>query len=703
MTRESGRVRIGLVLLILGALLVVFGAYVRAPRTTPPRRPVTRVWGVEASRPGTDGGRATAGAETAAGGAPRRFDPLAIALRLRAFVRGPLGVSGTIVDDEGFAVSGAAVRIAPDEGTGEFDLTAVTEARTDGSGRFAATVPGDYRIVALHAEADDPALGSATRRQIGAPKWGALDIGTIVLARAEEIAGVVVDEGGAPVAGASVRLRAVTLEREEIGRTESDERGAFRFAGRFPFDAELVVESSWYAGAACRVEPPESSLEIVLSRGRVLRGVVRSPSGAGISGASVSVAANGLFRDREAPPRRVETDAGGGFEAAGVLTCRLSLSASAEGFVSAWTEVEPDSADAWAEMELEPAPVVRGVVFDGATGRPLAGAVVDGDPEPTGDDGRFEARAHRTHGWADSVSYTIGARKEGYVPCFSTVSSLDLGRELRIDLARGARLEGLVLDDEGTPLVAAQVMLSHVGTWKHAWTNPSGRFEMDGLHPAPALVAVRAASFPFSEREAPVYLEAGKTTRVTIVVGYGRSVFGRVVEALSGEPIAKADVALWRHDDDKWFSDATARTDARGRFRIRGIGEGDTRLVVRARGRIAVAREVVLPPDGEGPCEVEIALERGLSLEGRVVHEDGTPVGAGSVSVRLEGRDEPLSLVASRLQPDGSFAFGELPRGSATVSASTWGEPERVFYVGDLEILVPSGPIEVVVRKRAPR
>lgn len=151
--------------------------------------------------------------------------------------------------------------------------------------------------------------------------------------------------------------------------------------------------------------------------------------------------------------------------------------------------------------------------------------------------------------------------------------------------------------------------------------------------------------------------------------GFTRNVVrGRVVDA-NGLPVADAPVHAWAvmgtglHEASR-FALGDVRTDRDGRFTtsLLPLLELSTtaRSQLRVQARVTAPgfipkisdrelAEIVRHPDGE---HLEVELERGLVMQGRVVARDGTPVAGATVAYRNGDEHETEST-----EQDGTFQF----------------------------------------------
>jgi hypothetical protein len=105
---------------------------------------------------------------------------------------------------------------------------------------------------------------------------------------------------------------------------------------------------------------------------------------------------------------------------------------------------------------------------------------------------------------------------------------------------------------------------------------------------------------------------------------------GRVVNATTKEPIARAELRLWQPGVDPeqdMVGDSEARSDSRGVFFFEEVAGGDWRLRASGAGFAAQERDIQIAEDGTA-SEVELALQptEGLVLD---LTLDGLPMTSG--------------------------------------------------------------------------
>jgi len=183
-----------------------------------------------------------------------------------------------VVDRNGKPVSGAEVL--------RLEAPPLSMARTDAAGVFSLAANGVDRYLIRRA-------GYATTRVHG---WTLQETRLVSLRPGLPLAGVVVDEEGDPVVGASLRLD----EEEFECRHLSDPEGRFAFDGipmdRFPGGArvDLLASREGYLPNRVSVIPGDRDLRVALRRPRTASGRVTLPDGSPAAGLTVEAGADGV-------------------------------------------------------------------------------------------------------------------------------------------------------------------------------------------------------------------------------------------------------------------------------------------------------------------------------------------------------------------------------------------------------------------------
>ena len=181
------------------------------------------------------------------------------------------------------------------------------------------------------------------------------------------------------------------------------------------------------------------------------------------------------------------------------------------------------------------------------------------------------------------------------------------------------------------------------------------------------------------------------------------SVSGRVVDAITGQPVTRARVELRRHSDGRMLQ--AVPTDDDGAFRIRGLSPIAVQLVATrdgylegAAGRLRPRGDhsaVVLTPGAEH-AGITIRMWPTASIHGRVTDEAGRPLERARVEL-IEADEDVTRLPARRpsatSEDDGRYEITGLPPGrySAVVTLTYLSLPVFPWPRGAVGLLSEDG------------
>jgi Carboxypeptidase regulatory-like domain len=558
--------------------------------------------------------------------------------------------------------------------------------RTGATGRLEVAAPAEDLVLTVTA-------GAGLEAEIAlSPATGpTLDV---ALQPALEVSGRVVDlASGQPIAGAHLeaRCRAVT-------RSAAD--GGFQLAVPRTQDA-LFVRAAGYLPDVLTLEElaaqGQTPVTFALRPAAALAVRVVDEAGAPVGGAQVTaqpsvIGANGArgaggfvspVKVTSGPDgrARLTTAAGTDFE----VTAEHDDFATARGTASTPKADELPAGSAGSDHELRLV-LARGATAAGrlTTDRdePLAGGTVALRPDPggrrmisqrgkphreaaAGPDGRFELR-HLAPG-----RYQLTARAPGRVPAHQSIEVVagtprtDLGD---VPLAPGAALEGRVLDERDRPVPGAAVFLmGEPGERQHVMTEADGAFRLADLEPGRVRVSVRREGYVQADLDHAI----PSAEPLTVRLRPARTLTGRVVGP-RGEPAAGALLhQVDRHEDGELVSQGVSsliEADGEGRFRI-ALAAGPLLLQVEAAGFLTRELRIEIPEDRD-PAPLEITLETGAVIEGRVLAA-GQPVVRAEVSAHP--RERPTAVIGTRVTTDGEgrFRLAGLATGRHAILAGT--------------------------------
>ncbi|MDF1702209.1 MAG: carboxypeptidase regulatory-like domain-containing protein, partial [Planctomycetota bacterium] len=410
-----------------------------------------------------------------------------------------------------------------------------------------------------------------------------------------------------------------------------------------PEDASPEVSPRGVDGPGARLplDRPDPEGRVPAARARAgLTGAVVDARGRGLRGARVRVvpvepaSLRGAPYADGAPLAATRTDRSGDFALEAVATGRwLRVLASLEGYATVGRLVS--SAGAHLTLVLPPAGGLTLTLVD-TEDKPVAEAEVHagaGETRLTTTSNargvaRFEALPPGAvqvrilapaHGGARAGPYTVraGAMAEHVVV-----------------MARAVVLEGTVLDeDTGRPIDDAQVRVARPGQAAEAATNAQGRF---GPLPGGGVgerVFLATAAEGYAPILEPVHLRMAGTQTVVLHLRKAPPWEGRVLDA-QGRPLAGATV---RYSSDGVAiapRGTTTTTDELGRFTLPPppVPAPGRRVVLLAEAGDALGA-LALRPDQLPPTPLDLVVERGASVTGRVVDAQGA--GLAGVGIRL--------------------------------------------------------------------
>lgn len=529
----------------------------------------------------------------------------------------------------------------------------------------------------------------------------------LVLDQGDAVRGTVLDDLGEGL------TRFVVSADPESGEGLSDEDAVRRIVisldGSFTVDG--LREGTWKIRAMADDHQPTEEvtvqipgaqeLALVAPRLAELQGVVRSPGGEPISGASVYVdtldeseefSTDGIARRWG---EDATTNQDGKFTAKDVRPGRLRVSAKADGFAVSPAQlvlVEPGSETEGVSLVLRRGAEIRGQLHAtvGELGERKIQMRAEGEGNFWGNATTDASGSFEFEG-LDPGSYRLtlegGDDAEGLSKTIAEVVTLSVGEKRTVLLgappANPTTVQGVVRAG-GAP--AAGMVVRARAEKDGQMNNDVARTDGEGRY---ALTLAGAGSYSFDIGEAE-----GSKSRFSRELGEGENpavdfdlaigVVEGLVIGIDGEPLKGCDVTLVvveleEHAHPSSQSRNVSTNDA-GEFRFTYVPAG--RYYLRAHGRVwgrwqrrtrtqpgtQIVEGVVVPADGAAK-RVDVRLYEEGVISGSVTGSDGLP--ASGVRLQATTADGTPIHTSSRVSTDssGTFRYNALPSGRVLISA----------------------------------
>lgn len=471
----------------------------------------------------------------------------------------------------------------------------------------------------------------------------------VALETGVRLAGKVTGPDGSPAAGVTVavdsqqqaqmRSAGFTVPRmpgEQAATTDAD--GEYAIDGLEPAEKIFVFrkEGLLTEQKSVKLSGKETRLDVRMSKGRAVSGVVVTDSGAPVADASV-VARSPV---QNAGRTQARTDSSGAFQMEGLTPGRYTFSASKSGYAGGEVQdVDIEAAGGGIRIALRGGGTIYGRV-SGLQESELANAsVVARNSEgmkqaPVDSSGNYRIEGTPTGSVSVEayVSSMVGRRSSA-----PKTVQLEAGGQTQTDLEFSSDriIQGRVTKD-GKPYTNARLIFQPAGgtarSLASATTDQDGRYEVSGLEDGKYDVRVmemqRFSSYTTS------YTVRGSGLFDIDVTSTG--VRGEIADGESGEPIAEATVSLQRSSELGARFDSSAVTDSRGQFSIETVAEGSYRVRAQKDGYGQQVLDVTVGAGGAGELRFKLFKNDGLTL--RVVDaRDGRSLNGFAVIRNAQG------------------------------------------------------------------
>jgi protocatechuate 3,4-dioxygenase beta subunit len=596
--------------------------------------------------------------------------------RTRSGLRITLGrghvLTGTVVDEEGVAISGASVeaKTASPSGGGHMirimEATggrATFEAVSDDEGRFEIRgIPtGKFDLEASRKGYARRTLPGIELRDDGP----AVDVGEIALPLGETLEGYVRDADGQPIEGVEIfasesgggMMMVMAGPGGGGGKEEPDtltDPAGWFMIGDLARDERYSLEArrTGFVGAdAGAVGLPQTEpLVITMDPASDVSGTVLDPQAEPIVGARVmlrrtrtiemggNVMAMMMMSDST-------TDQEGRFLFEDQEPGTISLSAVASGY----QEAKRDNIEVPKGQDLENVeiPLPAGAILEGRVLMPDGRAAIGATLGPVGEgEGPVDMTRMMSRVGVDGNGYyrieglepgaiSIEAEHPDY-PRVVRDTELREGRNsLDLGFQGGHEVGGRVIDSSGAPVEEAAVRLVPAG---RSWGGPESRsladgsFVMPGVQDGDYRLWVDAQGFASFDGKMPVQVDGGPVQGLEVQLDPGGAIFGRITGL---EPEQFSDVGV-SSDGPGMAGFGDSDVDYEGNYRIEHLTAGSYTLTARLRDSGKQASGQVTLEPGATEARLDLQFGGGLTLSGKAIQGEAPIAGA---TVFAEGVD----------------------------------------------------------------
>lgn len=614
--------------------------------------------------------------------------------------RGGVEITGTVSDITGGPVAHALVRAS----SGFWGGTQGPPVTTDDKGRYSMwTKPGSVRV---SASAD----GYADANESGdAP--GTIDV---LLTPESSLSGTVVDAAtNAPVAGARVTVQSNTWGESEYDL--SDTQGKFRVRRLTPgrYVAEARTERGYgRTEGSLLVGLGQHDDEVIVR----VHPAMRIQGTVVIKGEKPTVCedAHAWFRDADNErwvSGRTEPD--GTITADGVVPGTYTVNIGCDGYTAVKDKQDPivvkDKDVVGLVWEVEAGSAIKGKVTN-KRGEPISD--VDVYARSVGGDARADTQWSSSKTKADG-SFELDALKpgtykldastnRGVPPADDVKVEVPAGKTVERDIVLddGGRIEGLVVDDKGTPVEGVRINASAIArTYDWSWdggkkSDAAGKFAVESLRPGDYRVTAsrswaetlrKPGTSDDDTQGEKVAVRVGETTKVKLVVESQSGTIKGVVVDADGKPVSDAYLSAARESDAAgarasnvamtrdwdWGDQTPTLTGVDGTFAITKLSPGKyTVRAYRKGGGEAVVEHVAVG------TSTRLQIKHTGSIAGVAKRDGGPP--PDEITIELTDLKTGFSRHERYYKTAGAFTIHDLPKGHFHLNASTEGGSKKI-------------------------
>jgi hypothetical protein len=235
-----------------------------------------------------------------------------------------------------------------------------------------------------------------------------------------------------------------------------------------------------------------------------------------------------------------------------------------------------------------------------------------------------------------------------------------------VHVDRGGEISGRVVLADGTPVAEAIVETPTGIMPRQATTGSDGTFKITGVAPGPAMVTAFSSDRRLSSAAVPVTAPAND---VTITLPRGARVEGRVFDRATQQPVTDFSLLLPTRGQagivrpESSFTGGPAIHADDGHYALDNVPPGTLQIMVNATGYVAATRGDIAVEDGKTVTGIDIALDRGANISGRVTSA-GTPIAGAQVHLALQ---RSANFSNPTTDADGFYTMNGLAEGDHTI------------------------------------
>ncbi|TET38734.1 MAG: carboxypeptidase regulatory-like domain-containing protein [Planctomycetota bacterium] len=507
------------------------------------------------------------------------------------------------------------------------------------------------------------------------------------------IAGKVVDEDENPIPDVRVEGEACSLDHSVGARTDNEGNFVFRGCGR-ESDYELCFSAVGFFGTSIDdASPGAPEFSVTLERMLMLNGTVLNAEN------RKPIPEAEIYAESESWAYDETCDKNGKFS---IMMHRddpaVEFTAWKPGFdaYKRTFELPKENCDGFTiDLEMERGIAITGAVTDAENGKPLGGVTVNvmmDDEDGTNFRVSTDKNGSYIAGGLQPGCAIVTFNKKGYVfRVFTSVDVTNSGGVLDAELETGGEITGTVTDDKGLPLpeiditaepcIPGQVICKSLETT----TDNRGMYHITGITPDKSH-AISAGNSIYIYDEKTIKVGKDKSQTLDFTLKKGGIISGKVMYP-GKAPAHFVDVRLYParrkdgRDSDGNNYCASGYTDSDGSFRLTGIRPG-VYMIMAEEEDYAKTRFGPIGITYASVCEnLEIILDAGLTISGRVTDEIGGPVAKATVC----GEKPKGGYLSTETDENGSYAIKGLSPGKLKIRASARG------YYGGSKIPAEAG------------